>query len=461
MPEFPRFALQAAGMCLAVLTCPSAWADFKPVSGFGGQLFPSYIISTASVKVDPSEIPANRLGDPRGLLGVQVVSPKANTPVTVIVECKEFLETSTFSGKLASKGETYTITPKIKYNYDRLAKCDQATPASVTYRVKLGDSEEEETHTCMVRSINDCPFAYQDGDQVIDISYTFAAYVNEQHPFVDKLLREALDEGVVKRFTGYQSGKPEEVILQAYALWDILVARDIRYSSITATAVESDAVASQHVRLIEDSVNNSQANCVDGSVLLVSMLRKIGIDAFLVITPDHCYAGFYTDPKRENCFGLETTLLGEAVDLEDGDLPELFSEAIEGDLRGEQSFSSFIVATKVATIALAKAVQTSDANQTAVAADEDGEVRDAEEVKIIDIAQARKEGILPIGFQNKEGFVYRAPVAADTEKTATAERTSTGATGLIVVTEETVLVDDGDSDVMVEEVELIEVDDDE
>lgn len=461
MPQLCRFALPVATLCLAVMTGQAASADFKPIAGFGEQLFPSYIISTASVKVDPSEVPTNRLGDPRGLLGVQVVSPKANTTVTVTVECKEFLETSTFSGKLASEGETYTITPKVKYNYDRLAKCDQATPASITFRVKLGDSEEEETHTCMVRSINDCPFAYQDGDQVIDISYTFAAYVNEQHPFVDKLLREALDEGVVKRFTGYQSGKPEEVILQAYALWDILVARDIRYSSITATAVESDAVASQHVRLIEDSVNNSQANCVDGSVLLVSMLRKIGIDAFLVITPDHCYAGFYTDPKRENCFGLETTLLGEAVDLEDGDLPELFSEAIEGDLRGEQSFRSFIVATKVATIALAKAVQTSDANETAVAADEDGEVRDAEEVKIIDIAQARKEGILPIGFQNKEGFVYRAPVAADAEKTATAESTSTGTTGLIVVTEETVLVDDGDSDVMVEEVELIEVDDDE
>lgn len=31
----------------------------------------------------------------------------------------------------------------------------------------------------------------------------FAVYVNEQYPFVDKVLREALDEGIVDSFSGY------------------------------------------------------------------------------------------------------------------------------------------------------------------------------------------------------------------------------------------------------------------
>ena len=31
----------------------------------------------------------------------------------------------------------------------------------------------------------------------------FAANVNEQHPFVEKVLREALDEGIVDSFSGY------------------------------------------------------------------------------------------------------------------------------------------------------------------------------------------------------------------------------------------------------------------
>ena len=48
-----------------------------------------------------------------------------------------------------------------------------------------------------MRTINDCPFSLTQDDGVLDVSYTFAAYVNEQHPFVDKLLREALDIGIV------------------------------------------------------------------------------------------------------------------------------------------------------------------------------------------------------------------------------------------------------------------------
>ena len=168
--------------------------------------------------------------------------------------------------------------------------------------------------TCTMRSINDCPFAFRNGEEVVDTSFAFAAYVNEQHPFVDKLLREALDRGVVKSFHGYQGRSKEDVIRQAYAVWDLLVARDIRYSSITTTAVDSPSVACQHVRLIEDSINNSQANCVDGSVLWVSLLQKIGIHGSLIVTSNHCYAGFYLDNKRESFFAIETTLLGAEVD---------------------------------------------------------------------------------------------------------------------------------------------------
>ncbi len=40
-----------------------------------------------------------------------------------------------------------------------------------------------------------------DGKSVTDVRFMFAAYVNEQHPFVEKVLREALDEGIVDSFS--------------------------------------------------------------------------------------------------------------------------------------------------------------------------------------------------------------------------------------------------------------------
>lgn len=388
--------------CLAVscVTGSLAYAEFIPINGMDGQLFPSYVISTASMKAARSDNP-HRLGDPRGLFGVVVTSPSAGTRVTVTVECREICETSTFTGTLAEANVDYVITPKLKYFYDVLAQTEQASPISVTFRVQLGNGvEEEHTTNCTLCSINDCPFAFRVGDKSIDLSYTFAAYVNEQHPFVDKLLREALDIGFIEQFDGYQQRDEAAVLRQAYALWDLLVARDIRYSSITATAVESDSVYSQHVRLIEDSINNSQANCVDGSVLWASLMRKIGIDTFLVVTSDHCYAGFYRQSGQEGLLAIETTLLGADISLAEVEVPQVILDAIPEDMRNEVSFASFVKALEVGTISLLAALERDSQEAKS-------DTSPAQSVQVINIAAARKDGILPIPFTNKEGFVWR------------------------------------------------------
>ncbi|MFO0916274.1 MAG: hypothetical protein U0795_25165 [Pirellulales bacterium] len=422
-----RMALYGLAASLVWAVPVSVHAEFVARAGVDQQLFPSYLIATASLRPDPKQSEKtpedpHHLGDPSGLLSVDVVAPENDTPIEVTVECDEYFEKSVFSGTLAESGVTYTIAPKIKFRYGRLAKCQQSEPISVTFRVKVGDqAEEEQSVTCTMRSINDCPFAFRDGDEVIDTSFAFAAYVNEQHPFVDKLLREALDRGVVTSFRGYQAGTPEDVVLQAYAIWDLLVARDVRYSSITTTAVNSEHVASQHVRLIEDSINNSQANCVDGSVLWVSLLRKIGIDGFLVVTPNHCYAGFYLTPSRDAKLAIETTLLGSDLDADRVEVDETFDNAVPGEHRYEASFYSFVAALEAGTKALAE----SSAGQDQEASKGKGQV---EQVQIIDIARARELGVLPIAFQNGQEFVgydFTGSTTADESETIVTETQET------------------------------------
>jgi hypothetical protein len=389
-----RTPLAAVAFVAACLAAAPVAAEFKPLAGFDQQIFPSYIIATAPMRSTDESPDDRRLGDPRGVLGVEVVAPTDNAAVTVSIQCDDCLEPSVFSGTLPKAGKTYQIYPKIKYKYAFLARCTQAAPVSMTFRVNVNhaDAYEEETVACTVRAVNDCPFAIAEGENVRDVSYTFAAYVNEQHPFVDKLLREALDRGVVDGFTGYQAGDPHEVMRQAYALWDLLVARDMRYSSITASAVSSETVASQHVRMIEDSVNNAQANCVDGSVLWASLLQRIGIDSFLVMESDHCYAGFFTDETHETAYAIETTMLGADLEDEEIEVPEIIDEAIPEESRDARSFASFVGAINYSTARL-----------TASLAKESD---DAVECQIIDVAQARRQGVLPIGFQNGEEFVW-------------------------------------------------------
>lgn len=379
---------------LAITASSSATlrAEFTAVAGWDQQLFPSYIIATAAIKNSNESQPETTLGECNGLLGVQVEAPCDNSKIEVTIECDRYIEKSTFSGTLSREGETYSVFPKIRYKFDRLSQCDQATPATVTFRVRIGDQEQEEKSTTVTfRPVNDCPLAVVKGDQIIDTSFTFATFVNEQHPYTDKLLREALDIGVVDNFTGYQSGSDQEVLRQVYAIWDLFVARDVRYSSITTTAVGSDEVFSQNVRLLEDTINNQQANCVDGSALVVSMLRKIGIESFLVLIPGHCYVGFYVDKEQTRVIGLETTLVGTEVEWPE-EVDELLDEAIDESLKSEFSWPSFVAAVEVGSENLMSNTEKfKDPSQ--------------HEFEIIDIAAARKAGVLPIPFQSKSQFV--------------------------------------------------------
>jgi len=375
-------------LVLSIASCVNA--ENAPIVGWDGHLFPSFLISNASVKIDTELSDESILGDQTGDIGIEIVAPGNDVPVKVVARCDAFIEPSEFTGTLPTEGTSYRVNPKIRYRYDRLSDCKQATPATMTFTIQIGDEPEvTSSATFTMHAVNDCPFKVDVGEDEIDISHTFAAYVNEQHPFTDKLLREALDRGVVSSFSGYQ-GDASQVLCEVYAIWDLLVARDVRYSSITATAAKSSIVASQHVRLLEESINNRQTNCVDGSVLMVSLLRKIGINASLVLTSDHCYLVFTADREGTHLYAVETTLTGADVEEPD-EIPGDLDQAVEESLRYEESWPSFVKALLVG----------------AQRFEEDGQKAEddaSEDFLIINIAAARDAGILPIAFNGKIEF---------------------------------------------------------
>jgi hypothetical protein len=404
------------------------------IDGWDRQLFPSYLVATATMRrpeaeeeepageatdesVDADSPDADSevteegeaeeateeewseeegsgyvIGNEDSVLGVTITSPEEETYVTVEIEAPGLLETSRWSGTLDEADTDYTIYPPLKFNYRALVANKQAIPVAITYRVTIGEYEpEEETVTMTLRSINDCPFAViWDEENAMDISYMFAAYVNEQHPFVDKILREALDRGIVDSFSGYQAGDPAAVYKQVYAVWDALSQRDVRYSSITATAADNEIVRSQHVRLIDESINNAQANCVDGSVLLASLLRKIEIQPALVFVPGHCYVAFALDPEGKQWAGLETTLLGSPL----ADSPRIvdLKDVVDKKWVGERSWGTFQSAVDTGGKDLvAKQEQFANPNDPTH--------------RVVSIASARRMGILPIAFDSSEKFL--------------------------------------------------------
>ncbi len=352
-------------------------------------VFPSLVIASATIKRDESARTEFELGDIGGLIGVGVVAPMDATPITVTLSCADVMEPSGFKGTLAKGGSTYAIAPKVKWKYKELMKSRQQMPVDVVFKVKIGNFEEtEHVRTCTLRTINDCPLGFLSGEALNDTHWAFAAYVNEDHPWVDALLKEALDTGVVKNFTGYQARDPDVVLKQVYAIWRVFQNRGISYSDISrVSAAQGDTMFSQHVRLLDESIDKKQANCIDGTVMLASVLRKIGINPRIVFVPGHAFLAVDLDAAGTELVGLETTILGAARKEDFDRTQKLRALLIDAKSYEEASWDSFQAALKVGTDRLKKELPklTSDTDTTP-------------EYWLISIGEAREVGVRPIPY---------------------------------------------------------------
>lgn len=309
-------------LCLVFgfVSIAAAEDEFEPWLYFEGDIFPSMIISTATIEwsdgeeeeVGEDEIPI--LGDKNAYFGVVLSDIEEGSEIRVEISGAGFLKPSVYNVTADQDYEQVIVAPKGVFDFDALHKVRQQRPVNLVMKVTV---DEEvlgvQTKTLTLRSINECPWAreVEEGETPEEISWMFAAYVNENHPLIDQILKEALASGLVDSFTGYQSGDPKQVQLQVFSIWHALQRRGIKYSDIS-TNTPSKGVYSQHVRFLDDSIEATQANCVDGSVLMASILTKIGITAHLVMVPGHCYLAYDTDPNAEDkgIVGLETTMLG-------------------------------------------------------------------------------------------------------------------------------------------------------
>jgi hypothetical protein len=186
----------------------------------------------------------------------------------------------------------------------------------------------------------------------------FAAYVNENHPVISQIMQDALASKKVDSFGGYQ-GDEDDVEGEIEAVWEALKKRGMRYSTITASADDDNPyIGSQYVRLLGESVNYSQANCVDGSVLMASIFRKMGLNTSLIEMPDHMFVAVDLDQEGKKTVFIETTMLGGSS------FEEARDEGYEQYAENKNKF--------------------------------DSEKEDEQNYNIIDIQAARVAGIMPI-----------------------------------------------------------------
>ena len=321
-------------------------------------------------------------GDGNGLIAVRVHARRDGERVHLRADLPELDAKAEVDAVLPQAGADYELRPLFSWDTAQLAAL--RVPRRLQLFVSLQRDDEPaaaRVRSVVVRPLSEALYFVRDGHDSVDLSWIFAAYVDEHDRVVDEILAAALQSGIVDKLDGYAGGSGDHVLRQAWAVWQALAAHGIRYSAADPGIARGPGVFSQRVRLLEQTWSDRSANCVDGSVLIASVLQRIGLRSFLVLVPGHAFVGFYTDPAATQAAYLETTVLGASPPAL-GPTPA-FATSVD-----RASASGLDLAGFSAALALGQRRFTHNAARF--------DQRHRPDYAVIDIAAARAFGIEPI-----------------------------------------------------------------
>ena len=281
------------------------------INNFGKSIYPSYEVSTATLS------PTQKAKSDFQSLLVRIDVPKPGTIIDIKINSNKFIKNSV-THVVCSRSGKQIIPLVLNWDFDSLLAVIETRPESFHYELSVNEVYVDSRDlTYQVQSINDCLYTYTLplNKKVIDTHFLFASYVDENNPTIDRILHRVLELKLLKQVS--YTDNPTILIKEMSAIWDVVQSLGIKYSSITTPSVSNAAVYSQHIRFFNDSLTNSEANCVDGSVLFASIFRKANLGSpFLVLIPGHCYLGVEYNSKTHESLYIETTTIGNNANFE-------------------------------------------------------------------------------------------------------------------------------------------------
>jgi len=272
-------------------------AEYNPL--FDGQIYPSLILGTNN----------NTFNFQLSTFTISVTAPTDNAVLRVVIDSSALNYVTIIQEIMPHHGEVYTFQPSLKWKYDVLRSLRTPGAVDFTFTCYINDEEVDIKNLHLnYRTVNECPLSLVYNGQTSDFRWLFAAYVNEDHPQIEQILTDIVEQGTVRRLSGYQSGGAQAVREQVFAVWYYALKHGITYSSISCTSNPSSRANVQHIRFFDEVLTTRQANCVDACVFFASILRKLGLKPVIFVEPCHAYLGYYTDKNRKDIALLETTI---------------------------------------------------------------------------------------------------------------------------------------------------------
>ena len=271
-----------------------------------GQVFPALELSQA--RRPDSAATDHVLGNGSGLIAVRVRARRADERVILSIAVPELGAPQRFGATLTAAGAEYELHPPLAWDPANLRTFRAARPTRMDFTLERDGAAETREVAISLRPLDEALYFVRDGADSADLAWIFAAYVNERDAVVDEVLEAARASGIVENFAAADTNS---IYRQAWAVWHALAAHGIRYSGADPAIERGPHVFSQRVRFLRETWRDASANCIDSSVLLASVLQRIGLRTFLLLVPGHAFVGF-TAGADETAY-LETTLLGAHV----------------------------------------------------------------------------------------------------------------------------------------------------
>ncbi|MBR2211813.1 MAG: hypothetical protein IJ896_10240 [Fibrobacter sp.] len=120
-------------------------------------------------------------------------------------------------------------------------------------------------------------------------------------------LKKKLPEGSVKVYQKYSDDETmaESSSRVVKAVFEILQARQIKYVMSNGSGTPG-----QKINYPIETLRLKQGVCIETAVLFASILETLGMQVFIVVTPDHAFVGWRTEKNGNTLDFVETTLLG-------------------------------------------------------------------------------------------------------------------------------------------------------
>lgn len=145
--------------------------------------------------------------------------------------------------------------------------------------------------------------------QMIDLTPYLAAWVTPNTPQVMALLRRAASLHPERHITGYQADEAG-VEVQVRAIYAAVRQEQVEYINSVFCFGRAGGECMQRIRLPRETLKQRSANCIDGTVLVASVLEAASINPAIVLVPGHAFLAWEVQDGSGRWDYLETTLLG-------------------------------------------------------------------------------------------------------------------------------------------------------